>query len=85
MITGSAAKVMNLAGYGVAVGNASFEGSGFDLLLDEPLHELLGGVVLVLAGEPGERIDLLGDAALLRQGERVLGSILIGAARHDVK
>src|SRR5215212_9277747 len=41
-----------------------------DLLLDEPLHELLGRVVALLAREAGERVDLLADPLLLRERER---------------
>src|SRR5215207_967332 len=41
-----------------------------DLLLDEPLHELLGGVVVLLPGERGERVDLLAHALLLRERQR---------------
>src|SRR4051794_15739952 len=44
-------------------------GDLLDLLLDEPLHELLGGEVALLPGGPGEREDLLRDALLLREGE----------------
>ena len=44
-------------------------GDLLDLLLDEPLHELLAGVVGVLARQPGERVDLLGDALLLVERE----------------
>src|SRR6476646_9376150 len=36
-----------------------------DLLLDEPLHELLRRVVALLARDAGQRVDLLGDALLL--------------------
>src|SRR5215212_9539425 len=47
-----------------------------DLLPDEPLHELLRGVVLLLAGDRRERVDLLRDPPLLRERER--------DGRHDV-
>jgi hypothetical protein len=45
-------------------------GDLLDLLLDEPLHELLGGEVGLLAGDAQQRVDLLGDPLLLVQGER---------------
>ena len=49
----------------------------FDLLLEEPLHELLAEVVTLLAGNTGEPADLFGDGALLaeRKCERVPGGL----------
>src|SRR5213592_515309 len=44
-------------------------GDLLDLLLDEPLHELLGGEVVLLAGRAGQCENLLGDALLLGQRE----------------
>ena len=44
-------------------------GDLLDLLLDEPLHELLAGVVAVLARGRGERVDLLRHALLLVERE----------------
>ena len=41
-----------------------------DLLLDEPLHELLARVVALGAGAAGERVDLRGHAPLLVQRQR---------------
>jgi hypothetical protein len=41
-----------------------------DLLLDEPLHELLRRVVALLARDAGQRVDLLGHALLLLERER---------------
>ncbi len=41
-----------------------------DLLLDEPLHELLGGEVVLLARDPQQPVDLLGHPLLLREGQR---------------
>ena len=38
-------------------------GDLLDLLLEEPLHELLAEVVALVAGGPRERLDLLGDRA----------------------
>src|SRR5438105_917442 len=45
------------------------------LLLDEPVHELLAGVVTQLARERGKPADLVADAALLfeRQRDRLDG------------
>src|SRR5581483_12147668 len=42
----------------------------FDLLADEPLHELLGGVVALFASCGRESVDLLGHASLLLERER---------------
>src|SRR5271170_2249929 len=41
-----------------------------DLLTDEPLDELLGGVVVLVASHGGQPVDLLGDASLLFERER---------------
>src|SRR3954453_22366106 len=41
-----------------------------DLLPDEPLHELLRGVVLLPARDRRERVDLLRDPPILRERER---------------
>src|SRR6185503_15360807 len=45
-------------------------GDLLDLLLDEPLHELLGGEVGLLAGGPEQAADLVGHPLLLVEGER---------------
>ena len=44
-------------------------GNFLDLFLDEPLHELVRGEVALLAGDPGQLIDLSRDPALLLKGE----------------
>src|SRR5436190_15270889 len=49
---------------------AGHAGDLLDLLLDEPLQELLAGVVAQLAGERGETADLLGHAPLLGERQR---------------
>ena len=49
------------------------QGHLFDLLLQEPLHELLAEVIALVAGHCREPADLLGDRAFLveRQRQRI--------------
>ena len=56
-------------------------GDLLDLLLDEPLHELLGGEVVLLPGDAQQTVDLLGDPLLLLQGQRDRAD-RVGEGRH---
>ena len=58
-----------------------------DLLLDEPLEELEGPVVVRLAGRGGEILELLGDATLagLRDRDRLARGLVGGERAADCR